>query len=128
VVRAGEGICRTWVRERTDAELCTTAVTVAEIRYSIARLPPGPTEARLTAIADEVFRGFQEQVFPFDANAALRYAAIVSERERVGRPIDGFDAQIASICAERRAALATRNGVDFEHTGVTVIDPWRAQR
>jgi predicted nucleic acid-binding protein len=41
-----------------------------------------------------------------------------------GTPIDGFDAQIASICRAHDATLATRNVKDFDSTGIDVIDPW----
>jgi hypothetical protein len=44
-----------------------------------------------------------------------------------GRDIDGFDAQIASICRSSQCALATRNVKDFEHTGVDLIDPWQTR-
>jgi toxin FitB len=114
-----------WLRQQVDADLYTTAITLAEIRYGIDRLPDGRRKQLLSATADDVFGDFEEQVLPFDARAALKYAAIVSARDRVGRPIDGFDAQIAAICREHRAALATRYGADFEHTGVEVIDPWQ---
>ncbi len=113
-----------WVRGQVDGGLYTTAITLAEICYGIERLPDGRRKKLLRTTADEVFGGFAEQVLAFDARAALRYAAIVSGRDRVGRPIEGFDAQIASICREHQAALASRNGVDFEHTGLEVIDPW----
>ena len=36
------------------------------------------------------------------------------------------DAQIAAICRELGAALATRNIKDFEETGVELVDPWQA--
>lgn len=49
-----------------------------------------------------------------------------TERERMGMPIDGFDAQIAAICRSHGAALATRNVKDFHATGIKVIDPWHA--
>ncbi len=42
----------------------------------------------------------------------------------LGHPIDGFDAQIASICRVHGASVATRNVKDFHDTGLTVIDPW----
>jgi toxin FitB len=71
-----------------------------------------------------VFAAFAERVLPFDATAAVQYATIVSDRDRTGLPIDGFDAQIAAICRALRAALATRNGKDFHGTGIEVIDPW----
>ena len=43
-------------------------------------------------------------------------------------PIDGFDAQIAAICRRHAATLATRNGKDFEQTGVEIVDRWRDAR
>jgi len=39
--------------------------------------------------------------------------------------IDGFDAQIASICLSRGATLATKNIRDFDRTGNDVVDPWQ---
>jgi predicted nucleic acid-binding protein len=49
----------------------------------------------------------------------------VAHRDRLGLPIDGFDAQIAAICRTRGAALATHNAKDFRETGIDVIDPWQ---
>lgn len=115
-----------WVRSRPASELYTTSVTLAEIRYGIERMPDGGRKHLLRTVADEVFTAFEEQVLPFDAAAALPYAAIVSERERTGMPIDGFDAQIAAICRSHGVALATRNVKDFRGTGIEVIDPWHA--
>ena len=66
-------------------------------------------------------------MLPFDADAAAHYPLVVEGRDRLGRPIDGFDAQIASICRVGRAALATRNVKDFDHTAIAVIDPWHAR-
>lgn len=115
---------RDWVRARVGDELCTTSITVAEIRYGIERLPAGRRKDLLTATADDVFSAFTEQVLPFDTAAAGHYGVIVTQRDRAGVPIDGFDAQIASICRAHRAALATRNVKDFEGTGIELIDPW----
>ncbi len=69
---------------------------------------------------------FAEQVLAFVALAAGQYGQVVVHRDRVGAPIDGFDAQIASICRSRDATLATRTVGDFTDTGINVIDPGRA--
>lgn len=113
-----------WVRERDAGELFTTAITLAEIGYGIERLAPGRRKALLKAAADELFAAFSSQVLPFDALAASEYPPIVRRCEQAGVPIDGFDAQIASICRTHGASLATRNVNDFQHTGIDVIDPW----
>jgi hypothetical protein len=118
---------RDWVSRRAAGELYTTAITVAEIRYGLERLPGGRRKDRLQAAADEVFTAFSEYVLPFDAGAAVHYARIARHRDEAGLPIGGFDAQIAAICRARGAALATRNIKDFLETGVEVIDPWRSR-
>ena len=63
-------------------------------------------------------------MLPFDSAAARAYAAIAASRRSVGRPILEADCQIAAIARARDAAVATRNGADFEHCAIAVIDPW----
>ncbi|HEY0716609.1 MAG TPA: type II toxin-antitoxin system VapC family toxin [Streptosporangiaceae bacterium] len=114
-----------WVRERDRRELRTTAVTVAEVRYGVARLPDGRRKQALLAAADEIFTAFADQILPVDGAAAEHYAAIASRRERAGKPVTAFDALIAAVCRSHGATLATRNVADFDDTGVEVTDPWR---
>jgi toxin FitB len=113
-----------WVRDRDRRELRTTAVTLAEVRYGIARLPDGRRKQVLLAAADEIFSAFADQVLPVDAAAAEHYAVIASSREQTGKPIAGFDALIAAVCRSQGATLATRNVSDFDGTGIEIIDPW----
>jgi predicted nucleic acid-binding protein len=118
-------VVRDWVRARRGDELYTTSITLAEISYGIERLPAGRRRDLLKATATDVFAAFEDQLLPFDAAAAAHYPMIVCRRDRAGLPIDGFDAQIASICDAHHAALATRNLKDFQDTGIDVIDPWQ---
>lgn len=104
--------------------MATTAITIAEIRYGLARLPAGRRTDRLQETVEEVLDAFPRQVLPFDDAAARLYGVIAAARERVGRPIDAFDAQIAAITRSHQARLATRNTKDFEDTGVELLDPW----
>lgn len=113
-----------WAQAQTAPELAMTAITVAEVRFGIERLPEGRRKDELRAAADEVFSTFAEDVLAFDGPPAAVYADIASRRERSETPINGFDAQIASICRVRQARLATRNVKDFAGTGIEVVDPW----
>jgi predicted nucleic acid-binding protein len=118
---------RDWIRSQRGRDLYTSAVTVAEVLYGIERLPQGRRRAELQSVATDLFDGFADQVLAFDTAAAVQYSLIVSDRERSGLPIDGFDAQIAAICRSSGATLATRNVVDFRETGINVINPWDGQ-
>lgn len=113
-----------WLRQYSGGSLRTTAVTVAEIRYGIARLPDGRRREALQQAASEIFAAFPRQVLPFDLAAANAYADVVTGRERIGNSIDGFDAQIAAICRSQAATLATRNTKDFADTGIALVNPW----
>ena len=116
-----------WVRDRDRRELRTTAITVAEVRYGIARLPDGRRKQVLVSAADDVFSAFGDQILPVDTVVAEHYAAIASGRERDGKPIAGFDALIAAVCRCQGSALATRNVSDFDGTGIEIINPWLTQ-
>lgn len=112
------------VWSETVGQLHTTAITLAEVDYGIARLPEGHRKDRLAATAATVFADYNELIVAFDARAARGYGSIVAEREQAGRPITTADAQIAAICATREATLATRNTGDFEGTGIDLVNPW----
>ena len=113
-----------WVRDRDRRELCTTSITLAEIRYGIARLPDGRRKRVLATDASDIFQAFEDQVLPVDAAAVEQYALIASNRERSGKPMPGFDALIAAVCRSRGATLATRNRSDFDGAGIETMDPW----
>jgi len=115
-----------WVGGRSPGSLATTAINVAEIRVGLARLHDGARKAALSTAAEAVFGGLKDLIWSFDAQSALEYATVVARRESIGRPISGFDAQIAAVCRSRGAAIATRNVSDFADLGLDVIDPWQS--
>lgn len=113
-----------WLDAMPSAELRTTTVTLAEVRYGIACLPDGRRKSTMRATADEAFAIFTETMLPFDTGAAEEYADIAAARKQAGWPVDMADAQIAAICRATGSVLATRNGTDFAGTAVDVVDPW----
>lgn len=113
-----------WARSRPASELYTTSVTFAEVRYGVERLADGSRKRLLRKAAEEVFVAYRGRILSFDAGAAAHYAEVMCERERTGRPVKAFDAQIAAICRCHNATLATRNLKDFHATGVELLDPW----
>lgn len=113
-----------WIAEVDGASLFTTAITRAEIRYGIARLPEGARRTELASRADALFEETADRILPFDSRAADRYGVLVADRERAGRPISVPDAQVAAIALVHRAIVATRNTRDFSGTGVRLVNPF----
>jgi len=115
-----------WLDSLEVPDVVTTAITAAELRYGVARLPDGHRKRELAvAIRGILAEDFHGRVLPFDERASARYADIVTGRERIGRPIGLADAQIAAICRDLSGMLATRNTADFEETGIELINPWK---
>ena len=103
-----------------------TAITIAELRYGVARLPRGRRRTGLQAAVDKLIADIGDATLPFDEAAATEHASLRAGREASGRPISVEDGMIAGICRARGAALATRNISDFEDVGLTLVDPWTA--
>lgn len=115
---------REWLAEQEQMGLFTTSITVAEILFGIQRLRDGQRKERFAEAANDLFSSFADRILAFDRRAAKVYARIAAQRAESGLPIDGFDAQIAAVCAVHGATLATRNIKDFEETGVPLVNPW----
>jgi predicted nucleic acid-binding protein len=115
-----------WLDSLEVSDVVTTSITAAELRYGVARLPDGRRKRELAMVIRGILtEDFGGRVLPFDERASVRYADIVAGRERAGKPIGIADAQIAAICQDLGAILATRNIPDFGETGIELIDPWK---
>ena len=116
-----------WLTTHPASGLFTTTITQAEILYGLELLPKGKRRAALQSAVQAMFEeDFADRILPFDSDAARVFSQIAASRRVLGRPITQWDAQIAAIARSRGAALATRNAGDFEHCGITVVNPWRA--
>ncbi|MCY1295196.1 Toxin FitB [compost metagenome] len=114
-----------WLDAQPGSELVICSVSVAEILYGIARMPNGKRKDLLAVGADTLFNKlFAGSILPFDADAAVHYAALVSASEAKGRAADMADGQIAAIARLYSAKVATRNTRDFEELGVILVNPW----
>ena len=114
-----------WISSSALAGLYITTIAQAEILYGIRLLPSGKRRAGIELTADEMFEEeFNGRILPFGSDAVRPYAEIAAARSRLGRPIAHADAQIAAIAFSNGASLVTRNVKDFEHCGITVLNPW----
>lgn len=114
--------------ERTPREtMFVPSLVVAELRYGVGRLPPGRRRDGLAqGIETFLATGFVGRVLDFDAACAAGYATARIAREKLGRSVAVIDALIGGMALAHGATLATRNTVDFEGYGLSLIDPWIA--
>jgi len=114
-----------WFAGQPSRSLYVSSITVAEILHGVLLLPPGKRRKAILEAARSMFEvDFESRILPFDTMAAYLYAELMTERRKDGRPMSGFDAQIAAIASSAKAALATRNVADFEGCGLGLVNPW----
>jgi hypothetical protein len=113
-----------WLDDQAADTLFMTTISRAELRFGVLKMPDGRRKNALAANIEQVLDLFKNRTLDFDAAAADHLARIAADCEKIGRPAMAPDAYIAAIAAVRDFAVATRNVRHFEHTGITVINPW----
>jgi len=113
-----------WLREH-EAQAWLSVLTIGEIEAGIRRAPD-PRRARgLRAWLDEILiPQFTHRLLPLDLEVARRWGERTAAARANGTPVRAVDALIAATAAQHHLAVATRNGRDFEHLGIEVVDPW----
>lgn len=114
-----------WLNDQHLASLWLSAITVAELRFGVARLPAGKRRTALigrveTAITD-IFAG---RIASFDTEAAGFLAERAAVAEAGGTRVEFADAAIAASALAKGFSVATRDTAPFAAMGVGIIDPW----
>ena len=112
-----------WLEEN-EPRLALPAITLAELRYGVARLDEGRRKTSLTRFWNMTRERFVGRIYSFDDRAAEAYGDIVAGAERTGTPINVADGLIAAIALVHGMSIATRDISDFHAAGVSLVSPW----
>lgn len=111
-------------QERDNLRIC--AISVAEIRRGIWRLPDGKRKERFWVVFERALTlSLNSEVISFDERAANTFGELAANRQKAGFNTAMLDLMIAAIALTHNAKLATRNTRDFEGCGIELINPWQ---
>jgi predicted nucleic acid-binding protein len=113
-----------WLDRQPRLSLWITAITIFEIRLGLQIMPNSKRRDLLGQRFNEVLARMNEQIVPFDTEAAQQAAALMALRQIQGRPRDLRDTMIAGIVLACHSSLATRNAAHFDDISAPLIDPW----
>jgi len=114
-----------WLADADEDRVFLSVVTLAELRYAIARLADGARRRRLDAwLRGELRSRFEGRIIAVDETIAEAWGGIVAASEAAGRPIAAMDALIAATAQTRELTVVTRNTGDFEQAAIPVVNPW----
>lgn len=109
-----------------DETVFISVVSVGELRRGIELIRHrGDTDQAvlLEAWLTVVLAQYGDNILAFDAEAAQLWG-----RLRVPNPEHGIDKQIAATALVNDLTVVTRNGADFEGTGVRLLNPFLPAR
>jgi toxin FitB len=115
-----------WLDRLDPNAVYLSVVTIGEIRKGIEKLPHSKRRDKIKEWleGDLLFR-FQGRILEITTDVMLIWGELTGRLEREGRQITAIDSLIAAIALQGNCCLVTRNEHDFQHTGVTTINPWK---
>jgi len=114
-----------WLNRQDIQTLYITAVSLAELRFGVARLDNGRKKADLSKRLEMMLvQVFAERVLPFTAAAAQVFADRMAAARRNGNAVSFQDGMIAATVAVNGFSIATRDINPFDAMGVPILNPW----
>jgi hypothetical protein len=115
-----------WMGAQSDGDLFISSLTIAEIKRRILDKPKGKKRERLEAWfagpegPQSLFKG---RVLPFDENAALLWARLMSDGRAAGKPRSDLDMIVAAVAEANGCVIVTDNEKHF--SGLDFLNPLR---
>jgi tRNA(fMet)-specific endonuclease VapC len=106
------------IREVGEAQVCTSIIVAAELRYGAAKRGAPRLLAQLEAVLGAL------DVLPFEAPADAIYGRLRSGLERIGRSIGGNDLLIAAHGMTLGYAIVTDNEREFARIDNLPCENW----
>jgi predicted nucleic acid-binding protein len=117
-----------WIDAQIIETLYLSTISLSELRFGIAALPPGKRRDTLhTSLEQRILPLFVGQILSFDAVASEAYAVLRARARAQGKAILPADGYIAATATSHGLIVATRDTGPFEAAGLTVINPWNTQ-
>jgi toxin FitB len=116
---------RRWLETTNRDSQYVSVITLAEIQKGIELLASGRRRAQLEDwLAYDLEAWFAGHILPVDRAVAKRWASLVAQVSRIGRPFPAVDSMIAATAIQHDLTIVTRNVRDFDQVGVEVLNPW----
>ena len=107
-----------------ESDVFLSVLTIGELRKGIDRLKAGPKKLALSTWIDRLAMSAEGRILSVDLETAVIWGEVSARAEKKGRPIPAIDGLLAATALRHGLHLMTRNVVDFEPTGVLLVNPW----
>jgi tRNA(fMet)-specific endonuclease VapC len=109
LVRNPQGKVAQHIRKVGEAQVCTSIIVAAELRYGANKKGSPRLSAQLEAVLGAL------EVLPFEAPADAAYGLLRTRLEQAGKPIGANDLLIAAQALSLGYTVITDNEKEFAH-------------
>jgi predicted nucleic acid-binding protein len=109
-----------------EKELFLSVISIGEILKGISLLAEGSRKHALASWLDTLERDYGDRILSVDRDICRRWGELTARAQRAGRPVSATDGLIAATALHHGLQVMTRDTADFEPTGVSLLNPWRA--
>jgi tRNA(fMet)-specific endonuclease VapC len=106
------------IRKVGEAQVCTSIIVAAELRYGAAKRDSPRISARVEAVLKTL------EVLPFETPADVIYGSLRARLERTGRLIGANDLLIAAQALALGCVIVTDNEKEFARVGDLPRENW----
>ena len=109
LVRNPRGKVAPHIRKVGEAQVCTSIIVAAELRYGATKKGSPRLSAQLEAVLGAL------EVLPFEVPADAAYGLLRTRLEKAGRPIGANDLLIVAQALTLGCTVVTDNDKEFTH-------------
>lgn len=118
LVRRPQGQTAQRIRDVGEAQVCTSIIVAAELRYGAAKRGALRLSAQLEAVLGAL------DVLPLEPPADAAYGRLRADLERIGRPVGGNDLLIAAHAIALGHTIVTDNEREFDRIEGLACENW----
>jgi len=118
LVRHPQGRISKRIRAVGEAQICTSIIVAAELRYGATKKGSPRLATQLEAVLGAL------DILPFEVPADTAYGVIRTRLEQIGRPIGGNDLLIAAQAVALGYTIVTDNEGEFARIDGLLHENW----
>jgi tRNA(fMet)-specific endonuclease VapC len=118
LVRNPQGKIPQHIRKVGEAQVCTSIIVAAELRYGAIKRNSTRLTTQLEAVLSVI------EILPFETPADIEYGLLRTKLEQMGRPIGGNDLLIAAQTLALGYTIVTDNEREFASVPKLPLQNW----
>ncbi len=115
-----------WCETNHDENFFISVLTFGEIHKGIEKLSETKRKNALHHwVEKDLKERFENRILSVDLEVAEAWGKIQGKAELAGKPMPTIDGLIAATGQANDLVVVTRNTIDMEQSGVSLINPWK---